>query len=351
MNTRLTPRPAVTAMRPYSPPTGSRSERLRLDFNENTVGCSPRVVEFLRRGLEQNGLATYPDPQAGAASLAPFFGASPSQTLLTNGTDEAIQLVVNTFVDPGDRVVTLKPTYAMYRFYSEVMGAHVVEVEHVGATFSFPLEGLIEAGRGARAVFIANPNNPTGTVASLDQIERVLTALPAVAVVVDEAYFEFCGLTTVPWIDRFPNLLVSRTFSKAYGLAGLRCGLLFSQEANIVAMKTVQSPYSVNTVAVMAATEAVQDREFLDGYVRTVTSQRERLTGVMRRLGLRYLESAGNFVLFWPKDAGRLHRACLEAGVLLRDRSQDFPGAVRVTVGVESQTDTFVQILEAQCRA
>ena len=166
----LNPREAIRAMAPYSPPSAGRAGKLRLDFNENTVGCSPKVIECVQKYLTADHLTVYPEYQDARRDLAAFFGVTPDEFTLTNGTDEAIQLLVNTFVDDGDDVLLLKPSYAMYRFYAEVAGASVREVEYAG-DLSFPVTEFLDAMRPeTRAILIANPNNPTGSTIGLDRI-------------------------------------------------------------------------------------------------------------------------------------------------------------------------------------
>src|SRR5438874_11131169 len=158
------PRRAVLKMAPYSPPTGDRLGKVRLDFNENTVGCSPRIIDFLKQCLSAERLAVYPDYATVRPALAQSFHVEPEQLLITNGTDEAIQVLVNTYIDDGDEVLLLRPSYAMYRFYAELAGAKIREVAYRREKLAFPLEELLEAIRpSTRAVLIANPNNPTGT--------------------------------------------------------------------------------------------------------------------------------------------------------------------------------------------
>ncbi len=221
----LTPRESIRAMAPYSPPSGGRAGKLRLDFNENTVGCSPKVIECVEKYLTADHLTIYPEYQDARRDLAAFFGVTPEELTITNGTDEAIQLLINTFVNDGDDVLLLKPSYAMYRFYAEVAGASVREVEY-GRNLSFPVADFLDAMRPeTRAILIANPNNPTGSAIGLDQIELILETAFEAAVLIDEAYFEFYGVTALRWIRKYRNLFVSRTFSKVYGMAAMRLRL------------------------------------------------------------------------------------------------------------------------------
>jgi len=334
-------------MAPYSPPSGGRAEKLRLDFNENTVGCSPKVIEYLAQRLTASQLSIYPEYADAMRELAAFFGVEQSEFILTNGTDEAIQVMINTFVDDGDEVITLKPSYAMYRFYAELAGTEVKELEFP-ADLSFPLEELLRAiTPKTKAILIANPNNPTGTGVSLDGIENILDAAPGAAVLIDEAYYEFCGVTALPWIRQQKNLFVSRTFSKVYGMAAMRCGCLFSAADNVQWMHKAQSPYSVNTLAALAARAAIQDIDYVAAYVAQVLEARKLCCDGLTRLGISYFPSQANFVLFHAGDRAIPIRDALRArGVLIRDRSYEIAGCVRVTIGTLAQTERFLAELE-----
>lgn len=344
----LKPRDAVLNMAPYSPPTAGRADKLRLDFNENTVGCSPRVIEFLRDCVTAGQLAVYPEYGEAKRDLAAFFGVAPERLLFTNGTDEAIQVVVNTYVDDGDDMLLLRPAYAMYRFYAEVAGAAIREIDYRRQDLAFPLEELLDAIRPAtRAILIANPNNPTGSATGLAGIRRILDKATNAAVLIDEAYFEFYGVTALPLLDAYPNLFVSRTFSKVFGLAGMRFGCLFSRPQNIAYLHKAQSPYSVNSIAAMAARVAVQDRAYIDSYVAEVLAARDVLRAGLDRLGIPYYPTEANFVLM---QVGRrsieIRDALRDRGVLIRDRSYELPGCVRVTVGTREQVARFLEELE-----
>lgn len=345
----LKPRDAVLRMAPYSPPTGGRAGKLRLDFNENTVGCSPKVIECLHKFTTADALAIYPEYTAAIQDLARFFGAGAGNFTMTNGTDEAIQLLVNTFVGAGEDILLLKPSYAMYKFYSELAGANVREVDYrMTDDLAFPLEELLAALRpSTKAVLIANPNNPTGTGAALKDLRRILEAAQGTAVLIDEAYYEFSGVTALPWLGEFKNLFVSRTFSKVYGMAAMRCGCLFSCPENVRWLKKAQSPYSVNMLATVAARAAVADREYTENYVREVLAARDRVEEGLSRLGIRYYKSQANFVLLYAGDrAIPIRDALRERGVLVRDRSYEIPGCVRVTIGTREQIGRFLTELE-----
>jgi histidinol-phosphate aminotransferase len=344
----LEPREAVIRMAPYSPPTGGRLDKLRMDFNENTVGCSPRIAQFLRDNITQALMSVYPDYTGVRECLAPHFGVEPSQVLLTNGTDEAIQVLINTYVDDGDEVLLMRPSYAMYRFYAEVAGAAIREVDFQPPDFEFPIERLIDAiTPRTKAVLLANPNNPTGTGFTLDFIERILTHAPQAAVLIDEAYFEFSGITALPLLPRARNLFVSRTFSKVYGMAAMRMGCLFSQDSNIAFLHKAQSPYSVNTLAAMAASEAVKDTDYISHYVTETLAARDLLCKGLEKLGIPYTSSSANFVLgHFGRRAIEVRDALRGRAILVRDRSYEIPGGVRITVGTCDQTERVLNELD-----
>ena len=345
----LEPREAVLRMAPYSPPTAGRADKLRLDFNENTVGASPAAVDFLKEHLTAAGLSVYPEYGAAKRDLASFFGVDEDEFILTNGTDEAIQVLINTYVDDNDEVIVLTPSYAMYRFYADVAGAHVREIPYLADKLAFPVDDLFAAiSEKTRAVLIANPNNPTGTGTTRSVIERILDRAVNAAVLIDEAYYEFCGVTALPLIRDYPNLFVSRTFSKVYGMAAMRLGCLFSQSGNTEFLHKAQSPYSVNSVAVLAARAAIRDGDYIRRYVTEVLAARELLYVGLEELGIEYYASQANFVLFRASDrAIPIRDELRRRGVLVRDRSYELPGCVRVTVGTREQTRRFLAELKA----
>ncbi|HWF08797.1 MAG TPA: histidinol-phosphate transaminase [Bryobacteraceae bacterium] len=344
----LTPRAAIQKMAPYSPPSAGRANKLRLDFNENTTGCSERVIEALTRYLRTDALTIYPEYTTVKPKLAAHFGVKPDQLLLTNGTDEAIQVLVNTYVDDNDEVIILRPSYAMYRFYSEVAGARIKEVDYRPETLAFPLDELLNAiTPGTRAILISNPNNPTGTAAGVASIEQILARAPQAAVLIDEAYYEFCGITALPLLNDHPNLFVSRTFSKVYGMAAMRVGCLFSQAGNVAYLHKAQSPYSVNMLAALAAEAAVEDSEFVANYVAEALRARDLLRAGLEKLGIKQAASSANFILGYFGDrAIEVRDALRDKAILVRDRSYEIPGGVRITAGTCAQARAVLDELE-----
>lgn len=344
----IKPRKAVLGMAPYSPPTGNRIEKMRLDFNENTVGCSPAVVKALCDSLSQEQLAVYPDYARVKQTLSSFFKVAPEELLLTNGTDEAIQVLINTYVDDGDEVLLVRPSYAMYRFYAEVAGANIVEIDYQPPDVEFPLQELLKAiTPRTRAVLIANPNNPTGSSIGLEEIERILKKARHAVVLIDEAYYEFFGITAMGLLRDHPHLFVSRTFSKVYGMAAMRMGCLFSHRANIQYLHKAQSPYSVNMLAALAAEAAVADTAYVGNYVTEALAAREILRTGLEKLGIPYAKSSANFILgYFGERALEVRDALREKAILVRDRSYEIPGGVRITVGTRDQSRRVLEELE-----
>ena len=340
-------RRAVERMRPYHPPLEGRTDKLRLDFNENPIGCSPAVRRALAR-LSAASISAYPEQETVRRKAARYFGVRRRELLLTNGTDEALSLVVNTFVESGDRVLFVEPTYAMYRFYSELAGARIVAPRY-DCEVHFPWNDVLAALRqGPRVFFLPNPNSPTGNLLSYDELRRVLKAATRTMVVIDEAYFEFSGVTVIPWIRRHKNLIVTRTFSKTTGLAGLRLGCIFVNPDMAATMRKAQSPYPVNIAALAAAEAAMRDRAFIARTVGEVQRGRRELERGLERLGVKWFPSAGNFLLVYFGERSKRIVAELERrGILLRDRSSDFGGEgyVRITLGTLAQTRRLLREL------
>lgn len=342
-------RSAVTKMRPYKPPLEGRFDKIRLDFNENTLGCSPAVRRALRR-LSSAALSMYPEQETSRRKLARFFGVNAAELLLTNGTDEALNLVVNTFVDPGSRVLLVEPTFAMYRFYSELAGARVSALRY-GSRMHFPMEQVLAGLRSwPRVLFLANPNSPTGSLLSIGDLKKILNAARRTMVVVDEAYFEFSGVTMLPWIRRFRNLIVTRTFSKAAGIAGLRLGCVFAHREITPHLRKAQSPYPVNVAALASAEAAIRDRAFIARTVRGVSQGKRELERGLRALEIEQFPSAANFILvnFGSRAKGIVSRL-VRKGILVRDRSSDFAGEgyVRITIGTRREIRLLLRELKA----
>lgn len=341
----LEARESVRDLPTYHPPLAGR-EGLRLDFNENTVGCSPRVLARLRE-LTAEEIACYPERSPLEAVVADHLEIEADELLLTNGVDEAIHLLCETFLEPGDEALIVVPTFSMYEISAAATGASVVTVP-AGADFRFPTSDLLSRiTTHSRLIAIANPNNPTGSVAEPVDLLEISLRAPQAALLVDEAYFEFYGKTMMREWRTIPNLFVARTLSKAYGMAGLRIGVLAGSANYISLVRKVSSPYNVNGVALACLPTALADHNYISQYVSQVRQGRAELQRELGKWGIRYWPSYANFVL---ASFGSLKDAFIQSmrtrGILVRDRSRDHgcDGCVRITVGTAEQT---VQLLGA----
>jgi histidinol-phosphate aminotransferase len=343
----LSARKAVQALPTYHPPLASRTG-LRMDFNENTLGCSSRVAEKLHE-ISRDALACYPERGTVEAQVAAFLGRNADEALLTNGVDEGIHLLCETYLEPADEVLIVVPTFAMYEIYARMTGARVISVPS-GKDFAFPENAVMAAiTERTRLIAIANPNNPTGTVVASDFLLRLAKAAPQAALLVDEAYFDFYGETLMPQIGEITNLFVARTFSKAYGLAGLRAGVLAGESSQMKMVRRVSSPYNVNAAALACLPEALADTEYLVRYVAEAIASRGRLERFFKKNDLAYWPSRANFVL---ARFGELRVPFVEAmrqrGILVRDRNGDYgcEGCVRITAGTATQTDFLLNSMQ-----
>jgi histidinol-phosphate aminotransferase len=339
-------------MMEYHPPLGSR-DALRLDFNENTLECSPRVREVLAT-ISAGSLTRYPEREPVEAIVARHLGLRPEQLALTNGVDEAIHVLFETFLDEGDELLLPVPTYTMYQVYASATDARVVTVQ-AGADLAFPFERLLDAiAPQTKVIAIANPNSPAGSVATREQLLELARRAPQAVLMVDEAYFHFYGETLIDLVGTLPNLVVARTFSKAYGLAGLRLGLLAGPVELMRWMRRVLSPYSVNSLALACLPAAMEDTGYLGWYVGEVLAARAEFEAALDAAGIRRWPSQTNFVLV---EIGVRHSEFVhlmhDAGVLVRDRSSDpgCDGRVRITIGTREQMKKAIVALNGALAA
>jgi len=338
-------RQCVREMREYDSPLEESHAELRLDLNENTSGCSPRVLNKLR-SLDAKALALYTPREPGEKLVADFVGVAPSQLMLTNGADEAIDIICRGYLDAGGEMVIITPAFSMYEIFAQAAGASVVRVP-TGADFSFQTDKVIAAiNPRTRIVVITNPNNPTGATVSRGEILRVLQAAPGAAVLLDEAYFDFYGQTMLDQVGKIPNLFVARTFSKAYGLAGIRLGLLAGDAGQMRFLRPIVSPFNVNVGALECLSEALADREFVAAYVHQVKTTREWLRSELESLGFKCWPSESNFLLCRLGGGKTAILQSLKArGISLRDRP-DCEGCVRISIGTQAEMERVLAALK-----
>ena len=342
------PRKAVLEMPEYHPPLAGRTA-LRLDFNENTFGPSPRVLERLRAATREE-LTKYPEREPVERIVAKHFGLRGEQVLLTNGVDEAIHLMCCAFLEAEDEALIATPSFFMYDVSVQMMTTHLRKVQS-DATLVFPFERFMAAITDqTKLIIVASPNNPTGAVVSREHLLAIAAAAPQAVLMVDEAYYHFDGASVVGDLATVPNLIVARTFSKAYGLANLRIGMLAGNPELLKYVRKASSPYNVNGVALDCLPVALADEEYLAWYSEQVREGRERMMDGLRELGVPFFPSHANFVLM---NIGAKHKELVAAmrahGVLLRDRSADpgCDGFVRITIGVQKHVTRGLTALKA----
>jgi histidinol-phosphate aminotransferase len=342
------PRKAVLEMPEYHPPLAGRTA-LRLDFNENTFGSSPRVMERLRT-LTAEGLTKYPEREPAEQIVAKHFGLQTEQVLLTNGVDEAIHLICCAFLEADDEALIATPSFFMYDVSVQMMTPHLRKVQ-ADATLEFPFDRFMAAiTERTKLIIVASPNNPTGAVVGREHLLAIAAAAPQAVLMVDEAYYHFDGASVMNDLSTVPNMIVARTFSKAYGLANLRIGMLAGNPELLKYVRKVSSPYNVNGVALDCLPVALGDEEYVAWYSEQVRVGRERMMDGLRKLGVPFFPSHANFVLM---NIGPKHKELVQAmrahGVLLRDRSTDpgCDGFVRITIGVDEHVTQGLAALKA----
>ena len=342
---------------------------LRLHLNENTGGCSQKVVDAVR-AFDGEGLARYPDFRDAVTETAAFLGIDPDRIVLTNGLDEGILLASiaylghrtpTSLVELGApltatsgaaEIVVALPAFDPYLHAAQAMGARIVSVPP-GPDYAFPLDGVLKAlTPNTRIVYVNNPNNPSGQPVPLDAIRRIAGEAGHALVFVDEAYHDFLGENFLSEAAEYPNVLIGRTFSKAYGLAGMRVGVMIASPAILAPIRKVMPLFNLNVVAVAALRAALTDLDFRKWYVAQAEESKALVYAACDRAGLRYWKSAANFVLI---DGGTRARALIDGliadGVLVRDRTKDpsTPTCFRLTTGVVEHTRHAVNALEALC--
>jgi histidinol-phosphate aminotransferase len=331
------------------------SDGLRLHMNENTGGCSPAVLDVLRR-FSCHEAACYPDYSAAIEAVARHLRVGREQLVLTNGLDEAIfatsvaALRGSSEQDPFEAIV-VPPAFEMYAACAEAAGGRVVLIPH-DDDFAFPLQRVLQGINGrTRIVYLTNPNNPTGIIIPRESIIAIAKEAPHAIVFVDEAYADFSGTSLIgdPALAALGNVLIGRTFSKCYGLAGLRVAALIGPVARIAALRRVLPPYSVNAIAAAALPAALSDSAYLDEYLTQSLASKELLYATLDRLGIRYWRSAANFVLArFGDDTRRIVDGLKGRGIYVRDRSTEHgcAGCVRITTGVLEHTQRCATAIE-----
>jgi histidinol-phosphate aminotransferase len=328
------------------------SEIVKLASNENPLGTSAKVAVAIQNAIPE--LTRYPDGSGFAlkAALSSKLGVNPEQITLGNGSSEILELVLRTFVTPAHEVVFSQHAFALYPILTQAVGAtaKVAAAKNYGHDLS-AMQALISSK--TRVVFIANPNNPTGTLLAPEDLESFIAELPPqVLCVLDEAYFEFVApefrASTLRWPERFPNLIIARTFSKAFGLAGFRIGYGISSPDVADLLNRVRPPFNCNTLALAAAEAALEDVEYLQNSIAVNNAGMQQLTTAFQELGLEWIPSFCNFVSVNVQQLGApVYEALLRKGVIVRPvANYEMPNFLRISIGTTQENQVFIEALK-----
>lgn len=324
---------------------------IKLDANENTH-VSFLLNQKIGRALMEVKVNQYPDTDAVELRkvLARQLRVNPQQVVVGCGSDQLITMVLQAFIDKGDKILTHSPTFSMYGISNQITGGVTIEVP-LGEDFEFDYFDFIKAVKreSPKIIFLTNPNNPTGGVIPREQIIKVLEFSNAV-VVVDEAYYEFNRETVVDLVEYYPNLIVLRTLSKAYGLAGARIGYAVASKEMVRIMNKVKPPYNVSSLDQMAALVCLENKGMFEDIIEQIIQERKKLMEELKAIdGIQVYKSAGNFILFKLDSAGKLYQYLVKNNVLLRYFGERGPLAdcLRVTIGTGEENRLFMELLQA----
>jgi histidinol-phosphate aminotransferase len=353
-------RPELKAMKAYTPiePTDVLSQRveipaekvIKLDGNENPHGCSARVKQALANYAYYH---LYPDPEQRELrkALEEYTGLSSDNIVAGAGSDELIDLVLRLFIEPGDKVINCPPTFGMYPFSTDVCGGKIINVSRK-LDFSVDVATIKKAlDKRTKVIFIASPNNPSANMTSEQTILELLDCIPVV--VIDEAYFEFSGITVAPLVPKHPNLIVLRTFSKWAGLAGLRVGYGILPTNMVKYLMKIKQPYNVNAAAQLAALESLKDITYLHSTIKAIVDERERLFNKLNQLDwLKVYPSQANFILCSVLNgkAKTIHEGLQRRGIFVRYfDTPKLKDCLRISVGKSEHTDALIAALKEMC--
>jgi len=343
----IKPRKAIEKLEAYNPPIENRGNSLRMDFNENTVGPSPKVVEAIKN-ISRDYVSCYPEYNAFKKKLAKYLRVKESQVIPTNASDDGIKVIMDTYIEEGDEIIIPEPTFPMFRIYAGIADAKIISMLY-NEDLSFPTAKVLSAiNDKTKIIVVVNPNNPTGTPVKRADIIKILEKSKSAKnsiVLLDEAYHHFTKETGIDLIGKYENLIVVQTFSKVFGLAGLRIGYIISSEQNIRNIKKACSPYSVNSIAVLAASAALDDENYIEWYVSEVEKSRELLYQELKKLGIKAYPSSANFILaYFGNKSKEIMDKLKQDGILIRDRSSDkmLNGCIRISLGTVEQTKKFL---------
>lgn len=341
----------IADMSAYLPPLEGRDPQAftLLDFNERTIPVAEPILQALEAFIRSGRLQMYPSYGDVTSKIAGYCGVPEEQVMITNGSDQGIDLIIRSACREGDEIIIPGPSFAMYSQCARIENLKIVEPQYTREG-GFPLVGVLDnITPKTRLIVISNPNNPSGTLVAPEDILRIAKAAPDAAILVDECYFEYSKTTVAPFLAEQPNLVVTRTFSKTWGLPSIRLGYVLSAKENILALLNVRGPYDVNQFAVAAVQASLAQPETALEYVDEVMGvSKPLLEAFFRDKGVDFWPSEANYLWSFPANPERANQALVEAGILVRPKA-DAQGrtGLRVTLGTESQTRRLIDVLSA----
>lgn len=340
----------IQEMNSYNPPLSGRRgfSGVLLDFNERTLPPSSKVQKAIQDLLTTNKLQVYPEYGGLEKKLAKYVGVERDQIMITNGSDQGIDIIFRTFTDIGDKVIIPTPSFTMFYQAAQIVGNKILRPLYSKENLSFPLEELLEMiNESVKLIVICNPNNPTGTLISIDDIEKIAQKAPSTTILVDEAYFEFSGVSAVPLINKYSNIIVIRTLSKAFGLPSLRVGYIVTSKIYINELLKVRGPYDVNMIAYTAALAALEDFKGIQNYVNEVmTKAKPMVEEFFNKNNIIYYPSSANFILFKANN-NQAQKLLKENGILVRPQDKtNIENTLRVSIGTVNQMKQFIKVYQ-----
>lgn len=342
-------KPHLDKLSTYKPPLDGRDpERFALlDFNERTIPVSELIARDIAEWVMSGRLQMYPSYGNLEAQIAGDIGVADNSLMITNGSDQGIDLVFRACCREGAEVIVPGPSFPMYLQSASIENASIHEPVYT-LEGGYPVDAVLAlANENTRVIVVSNPNNPSGTGVSREQIVRLAEGVPAACILVDECYYEYCGLSVCDLVERFPNIVVTRTFSKTWGLPSLRIGYVVAAASNIETLLKVRGPYDVNQVAVVAVRSALKYRSTIDSYIDEVMRvSKPLLEGFLLDKNISFWPSVANFLWVFFEDAGAVELHLRRAGILVRPKADaDGRMGLRITLGTQQQTQVLLDEL------
>ncbi len=346
----------VENLEPYKPTSSidliyekKNKQHFKLDWNESTISPSPKVIQAITKYLEgMNNLNWYPEILSHTLrkKLSKYTNVPADNIIVTNGSDDALELINKVYVNSGERVIVPEPTYTHFYVYAGQRNAEIIKVQPTNA-FKTTLDGILnEITPNTKIIYFANPSNPTGVMYNERQVRTILEAAPHAILIVDEAYYEFAGISMSHLIKEYNNIIVTRTFSKAFGLAAQRVGYLMACDEIIENCLKVLNPKSVNRLGQLCAEAALDDVEHVMNFVRSVTESKHMLKKYFLLRGVDFKMTPANYVMIYHPMVKDLVKYLEQEGVYVRDRSSQMEGYMRMSVGTVEQTEEVMKIFD-----